>query len=963
MTLKKMNVFCLNLYRNVVLKSLLILPVLFCCKYSFAQYKLNYGLDKLQDTATLPKSLVGVVKPHLKPHVNTTTELVSCGDGTFAIRNGWDLIAGDKLKQAGAALSKPGIVTDSWYNAVVPGTVLTSLVKDGVYPDPYFGLNNLSIPDSLCRQDWWYRTSFTITEGNFGKHAWLTFDGINYMAEIWLNGKNIGSIKGAFEQGIFDISPWLNRQASNVLAVHIIPPLHPGIPHEESPKAGTGPNGGKLALDGPTFISSEGWDWVPGIRDRNIGIWQDVKLKFTGDVSIVDPQVITRLPLPDTTQAQLTIKATLVNSSEYARTITLEGKIENIHFTKNYILKPEEHKKIILSAADVPQLLVNHPRLWWPNGYGNAELYTLTLTIDKSDIHRVRFGIRELSYELNVDFPSSLNKRIEYDPSKDIVNGKPVLDNLNRRKIENGEYIPSLQTYTDPNRLKVISDTAMSPFLVIKVNGKRIYCKGGNWGMDDAMKNVSRQHLEPYFILHKNAHLNMVRNWTGESTEEVFYDLCDEYGLLVWNDFWLSTQGYNLDVSDNKLFTDNAGEVIRRFRNHPCIALWCPRNEGFAPPEIEQNLALTIASEDGTRLYQGNSRLINLRTSGPWNYFKNPAEYFSKIASGFSTELGTPSVPTASSLRKMMAKEDVWPIGDVWYYHDLHDGQKDYINAIDSLYGPSADLNDFCKKAQMINYDSHRAMFESWNSKLWNNTSGLLLWMTHPAWPSTDWQIYSWDYETFGSYYGVQKACEPVHIQMNLNNDKVVVINTTLRTYLHALATYAVFDITGKKIAERTIITNINANALTNVFAEEKLVPTGNYLVRIRLAESNGTLLSQNDYWKRAGETADFRAFNKIASVSLSALMEEKTAGKKTNVRFKLTNLSTAPAIGIKLNVKNKLNGELILPAYFSEGYFNLLPGETKEITVEYPLVDTPIEIISEGYNVKPAGLLEFAKN
>ena len=198
---------------------------------------------------------------------------------------------------------------------------------------------------------------------------------------------------------------------------------------------------------------------------------------------------------------------------------------------------------------------------------------------------------------------------------------------------------------------------------------------------------------------------------------------------------------------------------------------------------------------------------------------------------------------------------------------------------------------------------------------------------------------------------------------MNLNNDKVVVINTTLRTYLHALATYAVFDITGKKIAERTIITNINANALTNVFAEEKLVPTGNYLVRIRLAESNGTLLSQNDYWKRAGETADFRAFNKIASVSLSALMEEKTAGKKTNVRFKLTNLSTAPAIGIKLNVKNKLNGELILPAYFSEGYFNLLPGETKEITVEYPLVDTPIEIISEGYNVKPAGLLEFAKN
>jgi len=956
-----MNDFLSNFCFKHYFRTAFTIVFLLGCNRSFAQYKLNYGLDKPQDSSTLPKSSAPTVKPRPKPKINSETKLIPCGDGVFTISDGWDLIAGNKIKVPGSVVSKTGLSTLKWFNAVVPGTVLTSLVENGIYPDPYFGLNNLAIPDTLCRQDWWYRTTFKIPDNSFQKNAWLTFEGINYMAEIWLNGKNIGTIKGAFKKGLFNITPYLNRYEANVIAVHILPPLHPGIPHEESPSAGTGPNGGKLALDGPTFISSEGWDWVPGIRDRNIGIWQDVKINFTGDVSISDPQVISRLPLPDTSSAQLTIKAKLINSSDHDQRITLSGNIENIVFTKNYTIGPRESKIIILNQADVPQLLLKHPRLWWPNGYGNPELYTLILKIDDGDTRSVRFGVRELSYELNADFPSGANKRIEYDPSRDIVNGKPVLDNLKRRKLANGDYVPSLQPDTDPARLRILSDTAMSPFLVIRVNGKRIFCRGGNWGMDDAMKNVSREHLEPYFRLHKNAHLNMVRNWTGESTEEVFYDLCDEYGLLVWNDFWLSTQGYNLDVTDNNLFIENAEDVIRRFRNHPSIALWCPRNEGFAPPEIEGALSSAIASEDGTRLYQGNSRLINLRTSGPWNYFIKPADYYTNVSSGFSTELGTPSIPTAASLKKMMAKEDLWPISDVWYYHDLHNGQKDYIRAIDSLYGPSDNLNDFCKKAQMINYESHRAMFESWNSKLWNNTSGLLLWMTHPAWPSTVWQIYSWDYETFGSYFGVQKACEPIHVQMNLNDNKVAVINSTLKTYNNVLATYNIFDLNGKKVAEQKATVKVLPNCLTNVFTPEKLNSKEGYLVRLMLSDSSGLVLSLNDYWKLPEGEKDFGKFNMLQTVSLNAQILQEYPGKSRKLRLNITNSTATPAIGIKLNVKNKLNGEIILPAYFSDGYFNLLPGESRQITVDYTPINAPVEIISEGYNVKSACLIEYA--
>lgn len=219
-------------------------------------------------------------------------------------------------------------------------------------------------------------------------------------------------------------------------------------------------------------------------------------------------------------------------------------------------------------------------------------------------------------------------------------------------------------------------DKAMQHYMVIKVNGKRIFCKGGNWGMDDAMKRVSREHLEPYFRLHKEANFNMIRNWTGESTEESFYELCDEYGMLVFNDFWLSTQGYNMPVNDDNLFLRNAEDVVVRFRNHPSIAVWNPRNEGFAPVYIEEHLAKMIAEKDGTRYYSPNSTHCNLRPSGPWNYHKNPVDYYRDRAHGFNTEQGSTSIPTEESILAMMDVKDAWPISDVWYYHDLHGGKE-----------------------------------------------------------------------------------------------------------------------------------------------------------------------------------------------------------------------------------------------------------------------------------------------
>ncbi|MEI8114183.1 MAG: sugar-binding domain-containing protein, partial [Bacteroidia bacterium] len=241
-----------------------------------AQSRLNFGLNQQQDPTTLPVSAVKPQTSIRKAKAVVTAEIQKINENEYLLSSGWEMAEADKVTSADQSIFNPDLNTSGWYNATVPGTVLTTLVDQGVYPDPYFGLNNLSIPDSLCRKDWWYRLQVKLPENIAGKTMRLLFNGINYKADIWLNGKLLGRIAGAFQRGEFDATGSINLQGKNILAVHIYPPNNPGIPQEESLKAGPGPNGGQLCLDGPTFISSEGWDWIPGIRDRNIGIWQDV---------------------------------------------------------------------------------------------------------------------------------------------------------------------------------------------------------------------------------------------------------------------------------------------------------------------------------------------------------------------------------------------------------------------------------------------------------------------------------------------------------------------------------------------------------------------------------------------------------------------------------------------------------------------------------------------------------------
>jgi len=925
--------------------------------------KVGASGDKVQPANTLPKSRAPLL---FNPQHNVLPAKSPELRGNDLIFNAdWKMIEAPNLKEAdGARLSATGIDVREWHDAVVPGTVLTTLVNDGVYPDPYFGLNNLLIPESLNRQDYWYRLAFQIPKNFAQRELWLDFNGINFYAEAWLNGHYLGHITGAFTRGKFDVTRWIDAEGPNVLAVMVAPAPDPGLPTEQSVAYGPGDNGGRLSLDGPTFVCTEGWDWIPGIRDRDTGIWQDVILRASGPVSIADPQVVTSLPLPDISRAEVSVTAELNNASDSVQAGVLKGAFEGVTFEQPVSLSPGETKTVSFTPPDYGQLVVRHPRLWWPNGYGKPELYHLNLkfvTAGKkiSDETALRFGMRELSYELTVKETDGKKQRVEYIPTV-ARGGSPVIDNrrysLGWRDLwgDDTKLVAVWPGMENSPALKPLADEAMGPYLVVKVNGQRIFCNGGNWGMDDAMKRISRERLEPYVRLHRDANLTMIRNWAGQSTSETFYDLCDEYGLLIWNDFWMNTEGWNYSPLNHELFLTNVADTIKRFRNHPSIAVWCARNEGVPPEEINQGNDRLIRELDGTRYYQPNSRLINLRTSGPWD--RQPLEkYFTDLNHGFSTEMGAPSIPSAEVLRTMMPAADLWPPGDVWAYHDFHSKgalrADELMRQIARCYGEARNLDEFCAKAQLVNYETYRAIYEGFDSRLWHDCSGVLFWMSHPSWPSVVWQLYSWDYEPNASFFGAKKAGEPVHIQMNLPDCEVAVVNHRSQPLVDACAKAVIYDLAGHKVQEREIRLGAAGDAVTNLFALD-WPADGTYLAKLTLTAHNGDLLSDNFYW-HARQPEQLQSLNTLAKTSVKGRLHTSTRGGQTVLECKLSNPSQTPVLAIKLTVRDADTGLRVLPVYYGDNYVSLLPGETRRIHIECGPVAHP-EVTLDGWNVKP---------
>jgi beta-mannosidase len=714
----------------------------------------------------------------------------------------------------------------------------------------------------------------------------------------------MGKIDGAFARGIFDVTENVSVGKSNALAVHIFPQPHPGATHEKTVATGTGPNGGETGRDGPTFLCSIGWDWIPTIRDRNSGIWQDVVLSASGPVVLPDPAVTSELHLPRTDMADLTVQATVRNVTRSPVSGVLAGAIEHISFKENVTLAPNETRTITFSPAKTPALRVKNPRLWWPNGYGPQNLYTLRLKFlvhgAVSDVREVSFGIRQITYAL------------------------PGSDNL-----------------------------------ALSVNGVPVVAKGGDWGLDEAMKRIPRERLEAMISMHQLANYTMIRNWVGQSTSEDLYDLCDRYGLLLWDEFFEPHPADGPVPENVELYLANVREKILRFRNHPSIALWCARNEGDPPPAIGEGIRKLINVLDPKRLYQPSSTSGRGVNSGGPYHWRTPREFYT-YSEAFKTEIGSMSVPTVEAVQAMMPEKDWNVVNDDWAEHDFCAGAQQgdlYPEIISSRYGYPASLADFVRKAQLANYEAYRAMYEGRFAKLFHPETGVITWMSSPAQPSFVWQLYSHDLEPNASLYGARKACEPVHVQMNQNNWHVMVINNRAQPLSGLNVTTTIYNLDASRQYEHTDTITAGPGVATDAGAiafPQQLSAV--HFVKAELRDAHGELLSENFYWRALPEDEDnFTALNKLPMVAMDIQAKRRETGGKCRLEVRVKNPTQTIALMAHLQLRRGQSGKRVLPVFYSDNYFSLLPGETRTLTVEAALADLAGEaplLAVDGWNV-----------
>jgi hypothetical protein len=806
-------------------------------------------------------------------------------NGAFDVAN-WQMQDASKVSGNGSIVSGVSFRTADWYRATVPGTALTTLVDNHVYPEPLYGENNRpdKIPDSLSRTPFWYRTVVTVPASYAGRHTWLHFDGINYSATIWVNGKQAGTMRGAFVRGAFDITDLVRTGQRAVIAVLIAPQPHPGTPHEHTVADGIGHNGGITSIDGPTFLSTIGWDWLPAIRDRDTGLWRKVWLSASGPVVIENPQVTTDLRVPELDSADITVKATLRNLTSKPQVGELKGAIGTIIFSRQVVLAPHASQEVTFNPTSAPVLHMEHPALWWPNGYGPQNLHHLTLDFSvgqhSSQQAEVTFGIRKITYQ--------------------------------------------------------VSSTDALAFVV---NGVPIFIRGGDWGLDEAMKRIPLERLDAQIRMHKLANFNMIRNWVGQSTSEEFFELCDKYGILVWDEFFQPNPADGPDPSDLETYMANVRDTVLRYRNHASIALWCARNEGNPPAEIDHAMKDMLAQLDPTRLYQANSSDgRSLRSHGPYRW-RNPREFY-WVNEGFKSETGSVSIPTIESIQGMMPQSDWNTINNDWAEHDFARGASGgdiYPAQLAERYGPIKNLADFVRKGQLANYEVFRAMFEGRNALLFHPATGILTWMSNPAQPSFIWQLYHYDLEPNSSFFAVKSASEMLHVQFNEVTGVVQVINNYPIEHRDLRVDAQVFNTDGTLSSEQHFSLSAPASSATyagGVDFHEPLSPV--FFIRLRLTDSSGKLVSENFYWENHPEHAgQMETLNDMPSVELQAKVEREDRADGTSVvHVTLHNPSDHIALMVHVQLRRASTNARVLPSYYSDNYVSLIGGEDKMIDI-----------------------------
>jgi exo-1,4-beta-D-glucosaminidase len=821
---------------------------------------------------------------------------------TTTLAAGWQIHSAEGLGATGAELSRPGYAGSGWTATAVPSTVLGALVNSGEIEDPYHGKNLEAVPAARFAGPWWYRTELAVA-APLPASSRLVFEGINYSAEVWLNGERIAGrddLHGAFRVFELDVSGRL-RAGANALAVEVFPPVP-----------------GDFTIG---FV-----DWDPKPPDRNMGIWRPVSLRTNGGVSLDDVFVRTDLEQPSFATARLTLGARVTNRTDRKLTTTLRGRVGDVDLAHKVTLAPREERQLLLTPAEVPQLLLRAPRLWWPHGMGEPRLYhlELTATLDGrvSDHQALDFGVRQVADYLDADGSRG--------------------------------YI---------------------------VNGKKVLVRGGGW-TDDLLLREDPQKLADQIRYVQQMNLNTIRLEGFWGSTQALFDLADHHGIMVWVGWscqweWENYLGAPVDEKFGGVDTEAEIELIDRslhdqvvrLRNHPSVVVWNLGSDMLPHPTAEKRYRATLAQIDPTRPPLGACSVRTSEVSGPTGVKMNgPYEwvppnywYLDKEhggAFGFNTETGPGAQPPpADSIRRMLPKEHWWPIDDLWSYHCGRGefGNLDhYVKALDGRYGKAADLDDFARKAQLANYEAMRAMFEAFSLRR-PAAKGVVQWMLNSAWPNMFWHLYDWYLVPNGAFYGARDANRPLNLGYDYGERKLVAVNDTSKRLDGVTARVRVYDTASKLLFERAQPLALPAESRVEALVLPAIEAAGNaYFLDARLVGKDGATLARSFYWLSTTPDeldweknqwyvtptkryADLSALSRMAPAKLEVQHRFETTAEGQVVHVTLANPGNQLAFFVELSVVGDKSGHLAAPVFWDDNYVSLLPGERREIRGTIP--------------------------
>jgi len=847
---------------------------------------------------------------------------------SYELNTGWKCKAATAVSDGGDKISATGYPLSNWQPATVPGTVLTTQLNNKQVPDPFYGMNNKLIPDiyNIGRDyyTYWFIKDFKEAIPAGDGQVYLNLRGVNYSYNIFVNGHQLNDkvLQGMFLRRSFNITKWLAKTGNNRLAVIVFPPDPVGNPN--------GGQGGDGTIARNVSIQyTPGWDWIQPIHDRNTGIWDKVTIERTSGVRIIDPHVVTLVPgarFPTWPQepAIIQVSAQLQNAT---------GKTVSGYLKYDLDGKPVS-KKVTLKAGATTEVqlqdyTLKNPKLWWPNGYGPQNLYHLSLQFvtaanKVSDQKNIEVGVRQLTSEWN--------------------------DHTQSRQIN--------------------------------VNGQKIFIKGGNWIVSDEMLRFSKARYDAEIRFHRDMNLNLIRVWGGALIERPeFYEACDKYGLLVFQDMWGSGDcngrwpdpkklddqaGRRKYPDDHELYIRSIEDQVKMVRNYASLAIWCGGNEITQPDDILKAVRDTLMPAlDNTRWFVDFSNSLDMSktekgTNGDGPYNIQPLSVFwAKRTYPFNSEVGSVGIGDYESLKRIIPEANmVVPeynptnhrerIDSVWRYH-TYIGYEDYIDR----YGKAKDVRDFAEKAQLVNYDQYRGLMEGFSSHMWDWYTGTIIWKTQNPWSAMRGQMYDYYLDPNACLYGLHNGSEPIHIMFNPTDSTVKVVNNTFTNLKRLTVTVKLYQISGEEKPITTLFQDIDATSVADVINIRKelraIAADHGAFLALRLTNDKQSIVSDNIYWM-ADKYGQYSGLNEMPKSKVTATAKRIAKGK---IMVTLSNPKKGPvAFFNRISLINPATNQRVMPVFYSDNYVSVLPGEQKTVTLDYDLNIAKPKVAIRGWNL-----------